>query len=170
MIELKYSIFFAACSTQQETSSSLLTALLESHPLNHYQGQKAQSSLQWARKIQEPSSGRNCFKPWHSYSSLGLSPPYRSLMESALFLSILTLFWVGSLAGVKRLLFSWDFSMALKLLSCFQTTQILLLTVPAGMHCFSWVFGKWEKWIILCFSKKISKWHWQKTWLHLVEF
>jgi len=35
------------------------------------------------------------------------------------------------------------------LLCCFQTTQIFLLTVHAGMHYFIWVFGKWEKWIIL---------------------
>lgn len=35
------------------------------------------------------------------------------------------------------------------LLSCFQITQIFLLTLHAGMYCFSWDFGKLEKWIIL---------------------
>ncbi|GAB0189424.1 hypothetical protein GRJ2_001407700 [Grus japonensis] len=34
-----------------------------SYPPNQYHGQKAQSSLPPARKIPEPSSGQNCFKP-----------------------------------------------------------------------------------------------------------
>lgn len=66
--------------------------------------------------------------------------------KDVLFLPVLTLLMDGVPArSQKAAIFLGLLPRFQTVLSCFQITQIFLLTMHAGKYCFSWAFGKLGK-------------------------
>lgn len=142
MIELKYSIFFASFSTQQEVASPVLTAL-RAILRTSITGKKHSPASHQPEKYRSPPVARTALNQGISNCVRIYLPHTELSWKDALFLSILTLLMDGVPGRSQKAAVFLGLLLGFEtFLSCFQITRIFFLTLRAGMYCFSWVFGK----------------------------